>query len=216
MAAIRRPESESVLTYRLVGVSAREEMVFKSIVGLLGGRTSQQWQVVETTEPDLLVIGFESADTLVPDIRAKVTFRRSTATGNDLQWPLRAGNVFEHLERAGEQILDLRQSRGREVAASFRLLRWPTQQLLRAHPGAVRLATLMASRPFAESELAQRSGCDLASCRRFLQAMEDSGFAERVESPRSEVVAIKEPVLKGLFARIRSRLGLPVTHSERE
>lgn len=178
-------------TYGFARMALRDQVVFKSIVGLLSGRTLASWAYVEGPA-DLLVEGEEGA----PRVRLR------TAEGEPLwvHWPLRASEVFDCLERAARAI---GQRPAQSAGEALRLKHWPAASLLNGDHRYVRLATLLCARTMSLDELCERSGV-AESFVRLMASHEMFQPGEALPAPAEQQAAA--PV--GLLARIRRSLGL--------
>ena len=94
------------------------------------------------------------------------------------------------------------------------LLRWPTADLISTRER-LRMATMMISQPLTLPALVQRAGLDPAVCKEFVDDLNRAGLlrnsSANTQSTASGLSAQPKPlptVQSGLFARIRSRLGL--------
>ncbi|QRY77110.1 hypothetical protein JVX91_15980 [Pseudomonas sp. PDNC002] len=183
-------------TYGFARMATRDQVVFKSIVGLLSGRTLARWAYVEGAQADLLIQGEEGE----PRVQLRI------AAGDPLwvHWPLRASEVFDCLERAARAI-------GHRPAESsgetLRLKHWPAASSMQGNPHYLRLATLLCARSMSLEELCERSGAPRAVAETFLGLMATQQLLLRSEpapaaSPRQAVAPV------GLLARIRRHLGL--------
>ncbi len=191
--------------YGFFRLAPRDELVFKSIVGLLSGRMLPIWVHAEDGQFDVLVVGSEAP-----------------AKARDLNWPLRANEIAERLKQAADI---LNRSTQLATAASLdqgatrvvKLSRWPANALLQSDPGYVRLAALLSTRAFSGYELAQRSGLSLELCLGFIAALEEQGcllVIELAEEPVVEPITVATAPVKWFFARLRAHFGLPGTGSE--
>ncbi|MFR0691917.1 hypothetical protein ACLUTX_21155 [Enterobacterales bacterium AE_CKDN230030158-1A_HGKHYDSX7] len=183
-------------TFGFARMALRDQVVFKSIVGLLSGRTLVNWAYVEGAQADLLVEGEEG--------EPRVQLR--TAEGESLwvHWPLRASEVFDCLERAARAIGHRPVDTG---GAALKLKHWPAASSLQGDPRHVRLATLLCARAMSIEELCERSGATRAVAEAFVHLMAQQGLlisSEAVSRPATSQPAT--PV--GLLARIRRHLGL--------
>lgn len=210
-------------TYSFHQLAARDALVFKSIVGLLDGRTHGLWRHVEAGDTDLLVQGCANDGQIAArgEHGAKVvlTIGSNVVPANprtlSLNLPLRASEVFERLEQAFI-LVSHAAATAQELPATLRvqLLRWPPSALLQHDPRLMRLAALLSSRPLTIAQLSELGHLPLDACRAFAQALIDAGVAN------GESVAVVTPVApvneapKGLFARIRAHLGIATPRSE--
>ncbi len=182
-------------TYGFARMAWRDQVVFKSIVGLLSGRTLARWAYVDGPA-DLLVEGEEG--------EPRVQLR--TAEGESLwvHWPLRASEVFDCLERAARAI----GHRPVEVPGeALRLKHWPAASLLQGDHRYVRLATLLCARAMTLDELCERSGVPRPAAEGFVRLMVAQQMLHHSgATPTVPVQQTAAPI--GLLARIRRHLGL--------
>ncbi|WP_325437764.1 hypothetical protein [Pseudomonas nitroreducens] len=182
-------------TYGFARMALRDQVVFKSIVGLLSGRTLASWAYVDGPA-DLLVEGEEG--------EPRVQLR--TAEGEPLwvHWPLRASEVFDCLERAARAI---GQRPAQPTGEALRLKHWPAAALLKGDHRYVRLATLLCARTMSLDELCERSGVPRHVAESFARLMAAQDMLQPGEAlparPEQQAAA---PV--GLLARIRRHFGL--------
>jgi hypothetical protein len=204
---MRALTTQDHFTYAFAHLAMRDVVVFKSIVGLLSGRTRSQWQHVETDEPDLLILGAEGNGQPAPQCCAravlKITYQQTDSSGLSVQWPLRANEVFERLEQAGKILSQATASDN--LLSLYKLTRWPTQDILGTNPAHLRLATLLSARALSVEELSERSGLSSAHCRTFIQTLLSANLL--LEQSQSEHV-ITDSAPQGFFARLRAHLGL--------
>jgi hypothetical protein len=204
---------ESLYTYGFAHMSLRDQVVFKSIVGLLGGRTRARWQHVEQGPADLLVEGEEdhgaASTRIAPSQLLLHVGGHPTSECLQVHWPLRASEVFECLQQAAARI----GQRRAPADMPLRLTRWPTTEHLRGDARFIRLATLLLGRSMSLQELVARSGVEPGTCEAFVAALAGADLL-REEQAAAAPVAAAAP-LPGLFARIRRHLGLHETEQKR-
>lgn len=204
---------ERLYTYGFAHMSVRDQVVFKSIIGLLGGRIQAQWRLIEHGTPDLLVEGEELSASPVelgsPRLVMHVGNHGATTDYLQVHWPLRASEVCECLQRVCTRIDWLHS----QADASLRLMRWPTATQLGGEPHFIRLATLLMSRSMNLAELASRSGVASDTCAAFITAMASHNLLR--EEPASVPPAPAPISQQGLFARIRRHLGLTEQEQQR-
>ncbi|MCP1625666.1 hypothetical protein [Pseudomonas nitroreducens] len=182
-------------TYGFARMALRDQVVFKSIVGLLSGRTLARWAYVEGPA-DLLVEGEEG--------EPRVQLRTSEGESLWVHWPLRASEIFDCLERAARAI---GQRPSQPAGEALRLKHWPAASLLQGDHRYVRLATLLCARTMSLDELCERSGVSRQVTENFVRLM----AAQNLFQPPEALPARSEPSLAapvGLLARIRRHLGL--------
>ena len=201
-------------TYAFSRLTPRDAVVFKSIVGLLNGRTCAHWEHISEGAPDLLVMGCDLVEPDAAVCSPKVILRISpNAIIQDpmcVHWPLRATEVFERLELAARLVVEAAAPQpSAETQRSFKLLGWPSQRLLGRDPHYLRLATLLGARPMTIAELSERAHLEVVRCSRFVEQLEVLGLLQvSVASPSVEVAAEAPVAAPGFFARLRAHLGL--------
>ncbi|WP_416311449.1 hypothetical protein [Pseudomonas sp. W03] len=183
-------------TYGFARMALRDQVVFKSIVGLLSGRTLASWLHVEGGQADLLIESDER--------ESRVQFRTVVGEALWVHWPLRASEVFECLERAARAIAHRPAEVGGEA---LRLKQWPAAAVLQSDVRYVRLATLLCARSMNLEELCERSGVARGVAEVFIRLMAEQGVLLRSESP-SPPASKPATAPLGLLARIRRHLGL--------
>lgn len=236
MSQANQPVRErAVLSFSVEGLTAREELLFKSYVRLLDHRSVHGW--LYSAQPmhlradfkvDLRVVTDGLDITLIPQAQQLLTLgtidRKRDAY---LCLPLRANELEEAMNRQGALILSSRaaltppgstEPTGTSAHVyinlneTVRLLRWPPASLL-GSPGRMRLATLMTGQPLTLAALQQRSGQPTQSCVEFVSDLKQAGCLGSLPSTAPAQRPIAKPgaapvVQPGLLARIRSRLGL--------
>ncbi|MCU1718474.1 hypothetical protein [Pseudomonas sp. 5P_3.1_Bac2] len=207
MRGLKSPEP---FTYAFAQLPMRDEVVFKSIVGLLAGRTQSQWQHVQGTEADLLVLGgdriAEGSRPCTARAVLKVTQQRTDSSELAVHWPLRANEVFERLEQIARLLNQAGPgSHAFDPLCSYRLASWPTQEILGQTPANLRLATLLSARACNLEQLSARSAVELEDCLRLLRNLYKAGLL--LEQVSASKVATT-PTPPGFFARLRAHLGL--------
>lgn len=114
-------------TYTLRQVAPRDEMVFKSVVRVLQGKTRHNWLHTDNAAADLMLIGDQlpPATTGAETIASKAVIHVSTSAGpgfDGLTLPLRIADVIVQMDRAGALIASRGPSHGgTPVAASPQL-----------------------------------------------------------------------------------------------
>ena len=186
------------LTFCVEGLPAREELLFKAFVRLLGHLTHQHWSYQPPAAHlriDLLVVadGVEPTFSRIPNIQLQPVLRlgSSKADGHGyLSWPLRPNALENELNRLGaltvsqrgvlrSQILFSGVATGRPLAIGdttkdlMRLQKWPPSRLL-AGTGRMRLATLLTGKAMSLGELMNRSGLPLQVCKAFVDELQSA------------------------------------------
>lgn len=184
-------------TYGFARMALRDQVVFKSIVGLLSGRTLARWAYVEGVQADLLIQGEES--------EARVQLRTSLGESLWVHWPLRASEVFDCLERAARAI----GRRPAEMPGTLqRLKHWPPAALLQGDVRYVRLATLLCARAMSVDELCERASVARSVAESFIERMAAHDLLQRCEQASAPAAPATPIAPVGLLARIRRHLGL--------
>lgn len=206
------------LAFSLVGLESREQMLFKSFVRLIDHLTHQHWVPADHVA-DLVVAGADAAvPEQVPVLKLGTTARNAP---HYLTLPLHADQLEQELNLLGD-LIALSQPTPAAVATTvratftdaqpLRLVRWPPPALLRGTER-LRLATMMSVRTFTPSGLREQSGSTASAIADFLS---DLSAAELLEV--KETILQRQPTghlqtasqqTTSLFARIRTRLGLP-------
>ena len=208
--------SSPIYTYAFSQVAMREALVFKSLVGLLSGRTSTEWVHISQGTPDVLVMGSDpGAESYKTDMKQVTCL--SLGGGNDthrgvtVALPIRPNELLDALERLAAILQDDTGSHddvSEQVA--YRLLRWPSEDLLAGQSHLMRLAALLNAIPIKLVELSERSRLPMDQCRAFITALQRRGLL--VQESAQPIVA---PAKKGFFARLRAHLGLANNEGER-
>ncbi|WXL26645.1 winged helix-turn-helix domain-containing protein [Ectopseudomonas mendocina] len=196
-------------TYAFAHLNLRDEVVFKSIVGLLAGRTHHHWQHVEEGEADLLVLGVDGHDNKPAQRPARailrIAYQQTDNQGLSVHWPLRANEVFERLEQVAKLLNQPQADTNVAAQPAYKLTRWPPHDVLGHNPAHLRLATLLGARALSCAELSERSGLSTTQCHHFLQRLNSAGLLleeSQPDKPKSESAP------QGFFARLRAHLGL--------
>ena len=185
------------LSFNVEGLSARDEVLVKSLIRLLGHRTHQQWTF--QADPAQAALHLRDADTapatvaLHSAVPVLVVGRTDPGQGAFLRLPPHADEFEQLLNRLGTQILQAQalatraQVERAEPAppsvpvpqplsdGSFRLVRWPPAALL-GEPWRTKLATLMVGQALPLDVLHQRSGVTLADCTAFVRELQQAGL----------------------------------------
>ena len=209
------------LTFCVEGLPAREELLFKAFVRLLGHLTHQHWSYQPPAAHlriDLLVAadGVEPTYSRVPNIQLQPVLRLGSAASDKhgyLSWPLRSGALENELNRVGaltishrgvlrSQILFSGVATGTLLEISdatnnlMRLRKWPPSSLL-AGSGRMRLATLLTSKAMSLRELVTRSGLSLQVCKAFVDELQSAQLLLSVGiTPTQSPVLKPEPALQ--------------------
>jgi hypothetical protein len=206
----------ATLRFSIMGLSTRDEVLFKSMVRLLSHRLRYAWAYDEG-QPDLAVIG--DAPPRTPCTYVLHVGTHATQQPHHVALPLHANTLEAALNDAGDAILTLKTPATPQQAAAtsslragttMQLVRWPPASLLSGQPVRLRLATLMTGRPITLAQLHERSGVELASCERFCADAQAAGIlrtaAAASAAPTAPRPAPAHP--RGLLAQIRAKLGL--------
>jgi hypothetical protein len=191
--------ANSAYSFTLRQVTPRDELVFKSAVRVLQGRTCHQWLYTDDRQAaDLVVLGDCLPDRAprMEDLLARNTLRIS-ATVRDgfegLSLPLRIDDVLVQLDKAGRQIAK-RETAHKPVSktasntalpsparasqhdrtptnARVVLTRWPEVALLQRDIRYLKLAAILTGQPVSIAELAARTQFPIQLCRGFVDAL---------------------------------------------
>lgn len=199
------------LGFSVEGLSARDELLVKSLVRLLGHRTLQQWVFqANPIQASLRILDAETAPAQVgfPSAAPVLLVGRSDpGRGPFLRLPPHADEFERILNQLGAEILqarvqepaeqELAPAESRPVGGgSFRLLRWPPAVML-GTPWRTKLATLMVGQALPIDLLHQRSGVSLAECTAFMRELQQAGL-------------LREAVASGVVVAPASQAPAPV------
>jgi hypothetical protein len=220
----------SELTYTARRLALRDELVLKSIIRLLQGQTRHLWRYTDSLDADLLVLGVhengdEAHEASTLEHRAVFHVKPDDHGHPAAPLPLRVGEVLVEFNRLGELIEAAKSSHALARHASddesvherIALLRWPDWSLLQQDSCYLRIATVLATRPLTQVELARKSGTDSMTCSAFIRALDLDGLLVRVApddirgvphaTSATSTNAIN-PTKPTLWSRIRSRFGI--------
>jgi hypothetical protein len=222
------------LRFGIIGLPAREELLFKSFVRLLDNRSLHQWHYLPQMA-DLWVV----APGVQPPSHGTIASERRqvlTVGGSDenvsasLNLPLAPLNIEAALNQLGSKILSSRVVSDKPAIAqsypvSYRLTRWPRANMLGTKER-MRMATLLLGKPLTISQLADYSFFPISICEGFVHDLKATGLVQIIQiqsvptSPSGTTTAMHLPIgpmtatppaLSGLFARIRNALALKKT-----
>lgn len=226
----------ATLTFGVDGLSARDEMLFKTFVRMLDHLTHQQWRYQAATpnqSVDLLVLAEGSKPAAYPSPQPQVLWlsKEGTRLTGFLPWPLRPEPLEAELNRLGGLAIErLGRNRGPALftgAATgtpiprgvpiklMRLQQWPPAKLLTGS-GRMRLATLLTGKAMCLDELVYRSALPVPQCEAFVKDLQRAGLLMEPEvifkPARLQDTAESAPpsaaAPQSFFAKIRKRLGL--------
>jgi hypothetical protein len=224
-------------TYTLRQVCPRDEIVFKSVVRVLQGKTRHAWQHTDGANADLLVLGTQAAGSQAgpAELAAQVVIRVSASAAADspeLHLPVRVADLISHLDHAGDKIagraaqcagartVQAAEPAHEPVHERMSLSRWPDPALLQGDIRYLKLAAALTGQPVNIVELAARTGFPLVLCQSFVDAMKGVGLLrvrDGAASANAQAAASAPrlhipppPAHPGLIARIRSRLEMLV------
>ncbi len=227
------------LRFGIIGLPAREEMLFKSFVRLLDNRSLHQWHYLPQMA-DLWVV----APGIEPPSQGSISSeRRQVLTvggcgdnaSASLNLPLVPLNIEAALNQLGSKILSSRVVRDKPATSqrypeSYRLTRWPRVNMLGTKER-MRMATLLLGKPLTIGQLADYSSLPVSVCEGFVQDLKTTGLVQMIQihsvpatnsdqaanSAFSDLHLLTEPMkttapaLSGLFARIRNALAFKKT-----
>jgi hypothetical protein len=214
--------------YGVEGLKASEELLLKSLVRLLAGRTQHQW-VYHPQAPDVWILahGLPAPVSSGPATAPIITVGKTEKQAPDyLNLPLRPNEIEAAFNRVGGTILESRIQATQDTdvnlyPASYKLSRWPRVHLL-GSAERMRLATLLLSRPLTLAQLSRQSGLSPIVCEGFIDDLKTTGLIETLRIQVVQTPAIKTTEAQNsspvdstaplsLFARIRNRLNQRVT-----
>lgn len=187
-------------TYTVRQLAQRDEMVFKSVVRVLQGKTRHNWMHTDHPDADLVLIGDQlpaSTGGGAETVPGSAVIHISATGGpgfNGLTLPLRIGDVIAQMDHAGDVIASRGgSSRAQQAVAvsqpaplaphvqPFRdsvpsdlrvsLSRWPEPALLQRDIRYLKLATVMTGQPVSIVELAARTQFPIQLCQGFVDAL---------------------------------------------
>jgi hypothetical protein len=192
---IAPPGQRGRVRFSVEGLSARDELLFKSLVRLLDNRTPQQWSY-STEQPQLRVVEEDFLPQIRKNLLSEVSVDRFSVlvighTQQEhlhfLHLPLHANELEVMLNKLGPQLASFDAapadpvlpdtSLGNEDA--FVLLRWPPVALM-GTPARIKLATLMCGKPMTGLLLQKRSGSSAQECADFMDTLLHAQLLERV------------------------------------
>lgn len=178
--------SARTLSFSLEGLSARDEMLFKSLVRLIGHLTAQKWLYRPPSEDyrvDLLVVAEGNLPTLYGHAQPRKQPILSIGQGVErellLAWPVRPLRLQAELDRIGAMVVQQPGSTAQlqpgplqkaALAISpqlFKLKRWPPPEYLNGI-GGMRMATLLAGKAMTVEELQFRTALPMPVCEAFI------------------------------------------------
>ncbi|MDO9405228.1 MAG: hypothetical protein Q7T87_14440 [Polaromonas sp.] len=194
MAETASAGRSTAFTYSLHQLPVRDEIVFKSVLRVLQGKTRHHWEHTDSVGADLLIratapVSSAPADFSHSHSGAHPDISVSTAAGTGcraLAWPLRIADLINCLDQAGDEIAAMaRRALAPSMAPAettppgampptyrMTLVRWPGPALLQRDIRYLKLATMLTGQPVSLLEMAGRSGFPLAFCREFTDALQ--------------------------------------------
>ena len=193
-----------VMSFSVEGLSAREELLFKSFMRLLSHRTMHTWLYMArpTTlqaefKVDLRIVSDNTVSLLRPQFQQFLTLGTVLRQGDEyLRLPLHAEELEKKLNLKGNLIMASRtalkpstrsDSSGSNLKVysdltvfpyqTMHLLRWPPTTLL-GSTARIRLATLLTRQPLTLTALEMRSGLPGPVCAEFVGDLKRAGFIE--------------------------------------
>lgn len=224
-------------TYTLRQVASRDEIVFKSVVRVLHGKTRHVWQHTDGADADLLLLGTQAAGSRAgpAELPAQVVIHVGDSAGTDphgLHLPMRVADVISHLDHAGDEIagrathcaharpLQVIDPAHEPLGERVSLVRWPEPGLLQNDIRYLKLAAALTGQPVSIIELAARTGLPLLLCQTFVDGMKAVGLLRvgdgmepgpaQAAPPALQAHKAPLPAHPGLIARIRLRLEMLV------
>jgi hypothetical protein len=222
------PPGRVQLSFATEGLTAREELLLKSLIRLLDHRTHQQWDyTAHLADIWLVAQGCKVPQTAFSrDKQPKVlTFSPTTEVSAQAQLarPFNANQIEAALNHIGAilaaQVVGHTQS---TMVETYRLIRWPTA-LVQGNPKHIMIASVLLGKPMSLQEITKQSGSTQNECLQFINALKieqlvtvKQNYLEQLSPGTSPAIhhlyhmAHPQP-LPSLFARIRSRLTLKKT-----
>lgn len=127
-------------TYTLRHLALRDEIVFRSVIRVLQGKTRHTWLHSDAQDAELVLLGDQlpggeapAASAGMEKISGRAVIHVSTHAGNDFQglaWPLRIADVITQLDKAGDFIASRMAMAGSRPAAAVAA---PQQQATQNH-----------------------------------------------------------------------------------
>jgi hypothetical protein len=208
------------LNFGTEGLSAREEILLKSLIRLLDHRTQQQW-TYHPESADLWLLGKGSCIPPAALANGKVAqtltlVSDQSLSNTTLSFPLKPDHIEQALNRIGSLLLGSPAITRTEqpipteaFTESYRLVRWPAAALV-DNPESIRMSALLLGPPLTLAEITQRANLPGVVCADFLSKLMHAGFVLTTRVPVATTATMpptsEATVQLGLFARIRQRL----------
>lgn len=183
---VESAERRGRVLFCVEGLSARNELLLKSLIRLLDHRTHQQWcysvkhaQLRIVAEDSLAPVGENPAFAERRDGSSVLVIGHAQQQYQHfLHLPLHANELELMLNKLGAQLARFDVLTGSAVQteaafsdnAAFVLRKWPAATLLDT-PARIRLATLMRGKPMTASLLQKRSGSSVQECIDFMDVL---------------------------------------------
>ena len=213
------PATCASYTYTLRQLGPRDEIVFKSVIRVLQGKTRHNWVHREDGHADLVLLGDQHSAEAgeAGHLAGQAVIHVNSAGGHDLNalsWPIRTADLVNHLALAGEQLArrgaasaaampvavpasapQAAAPASRRLSADQRmaLMRWPDPGLLQRDMRFIKLATVLTGRPVNMTELMARSTCPLEVCQRFIDSLDTAGLLRVTEALALAALAPARP-----------------------
>ena len=209
--------ANSAYSFTLRQVTPRDELVFKSAVRVLQGKTCHQWLYTDDRQTaDLVVLGDCLPDRAprMEDLIACNTLRISSTVREGfegLSLPLRIDDVLVQLDKAGRQIANHEAARKpvskTALAPPARagqhdrtptnipvaLTRWPEVALLQRDVRYLKLAAILTGQPVSIAELAARTQFPIQLCRGFVDALRVCQLVRVLDDQRELKMPMQTP-----------------------
>ena len=206
-------------TYTLRHLGPRDEIVFRSVIRVLHGKTRHSWLYLDHGTADLVLMGDQPADAASPSavLTGQAVIHVNSAGGHDLNalsWPIRTADLVTHMDLAGDQLARRCEestaalsgaapacapqpaapaSRPLSAEQCMGLLRWPDAVLLQRDARFIKLATLLTGRPVKMAELMERSNCPLEVCQQFVEVLDSAGLLRMTHTPEAAALPAFKP-----------------------
>ncbi len=222
------PPGRARLSFATEGLTAREELLLKSLIRLLDHRTHQQWDyTAQSADIWLVAQGCKVPQAaFLQDKKPKVlTFSSTTEVTAQAQLarPFNAEQIEAALNHVGALLAV--QTGGHTqstVVETYKLIRWPTV-LVQGNPKRIMIASALLGKLMTLQEITKQSGSTQNECLEFINALKieqlltvKQNYLNQLSPGTSSAIhhlqhmAHPQPQLS-LFARIRSRLTLKTT-----
>lgn len=211
-----------IKTLALVGCSQKDESVIASLLNLLTDEIGHLWKINHRGDSsDCLLINTSSSEgiSLWRAHESRGSQRIALTDGlppedaqNVLNTPIRAYELISMLKKnqgLGYDNTSYRVQPGFGVDSRYRLRRWPDPGVLRSHPGYIRLSATLLRHALTVEMLSDITHTPTSIVDEFIGVCRARGWLKEVYDVQgSQVVGDPRNPNRGLFSKIRARLGL--------